>query len=122
MARSEEGWLDGDATRSVRPYTATGGRTSPSIQLDLLSMVVATGSSTGTHLEPDYEQVLGLCRNAASVAEVAALLRLPVAVAKVLVADLAEWGALHVSPPLSAAEASSRQLLERLLDGLQNAL
>ncbi|MCW2931523.1 MAG: hypothetical protein JWM19_2485 [Actinomycetia bacterium] len=114
-----EGWLDGDAARPVRPYAVIRGRTSPSVHLDLMSMVVATGAGPGGYLEPDHEQALGLCRQPATVAEVAAWLRLPVAAAKVLLSDLAECGALRAAPPLTADQAVRRPLLERVLDGLQ---
>jgi len=114
-------WLDGDSGRLVRPYAVTNGRTSPSVQLDLLSMVVATGRSDGG-LEPDHLQALGLCLHPASVAEIAARLRLPATVTKVLVADLVECGAVWTAPPQSWSVTSDRVLLERLLDGLQRRL
>lgn len=116
------GWLDGDAGRLIRPYAVTGGRTSPSRQLDLMSMVVATGTGAGHRLEPDHVQVLVLCRQPSSVAEIAARLRLPAAVAKVLLGDLADCGAVRAVAPLTADQASSRLLLERVLDGLQSRL
>jgi hypothetical protein len=114
-------WLDGDSGRLVRPYAVTNGRTSASVQLDLLSMVVATGRSYST-LEPDHLQALGLCLRPASVAEIAARLRLPAAVAKVLLADLVECGAVRTAPPQSSSATSDRVLLERLLHGLQRRL
>ena len=113
-----EGWLDGDSARVVRPYAVTGGRTTPRVELDLLSMIVATGSGTGSHLEPDHEQALSLCRQPASVAEIAARLRLPAVAAKVLLSDLATWGAVRASAPVPASGAASHLLLERVLDGL----
>jgi hypothetical protein len=116
-------WLDGDSGRLVRPYAVTNGRTSASVQLDLLSMVVATGGPHST-LEPDHLQALGLCLQPASVAEIAARLRLPAAVTKVLLADPVDCGAVRTAPPQSEAGSltSNRVLLERLLDGLQRRL
>jgi hypothetical protein len=113
-----EGWLDGDAARVVRPYAVTGGRTSPRVQLDLMSMIVATGTGTGRHLEPDHEQALSLCRQPAAVAEIAARLRLPAVAAKVLLSDLAHWGAVRAAAPVPASGAGNQLLLERVLDGL----
>jgi hypothetical protein len=117
----QEVWLDGDSGRLVRPYAVTNGRTSASLQLDLLSMVVATGGSHSA-LEPDHLQALGLCLRPASVAEIAARLRLPAAVTKVLLADLVDCGAVRTAPPPSPSVTSDRVLLERLLHGLQRRL
>jgi hypothetical protein len=115
-------WLDGDAGRLVRPYAVTNGRTSASLRLDLLSMVVATGTGSYSSMEPDHMQALGLCLRPASVAEIAARLRLPAAVTKVLLSDLVDCGAVRAAAPQSASDTSNRVLLERLLDGLQRRL
>jgi hypothetical protein len=87
-----------------------------------MSMVVATGVSSCTVLEPDHMQALRLCMRPVSVAEIAARLRLPAAVTKVLLSDLADCGAVRTGPPASASDTSNRVLLERLLDGLQRRL
>ncbi|MGH3245916.1 MAG: DUF742 domain-containing protein [Trebonia sp.] len=115
-------WLDGDAGRLVRPYAVTNGRTCATRQLDLMSMVVATGAGSYRTLEPDHLQALGLCLRPASVAEVAARLRLPAAVTKVLLSDLADCGAVRAALPRPASDTSSRGILERVLDGLQRRL
>ena len=121
-ASGDETWLDGDAGRLVRPYAVTGGRTTPSLRLDLLSMVVATGSGLHGTLEPDHVQVIDLCLRPASVAEIAARLRLPAAVTKVLLSDLVDCGAVRAANPPATNHVSDRVLLERLLDGLQQRL
>jgi hypothetical protein len=118
----DDAWLDGDAGRLVRPYAVTNGRTTASVELDLLSMVVATGTAAYATLEPDHRHALGLCPRPASVAEIAARLRLPAAVTKVILADLVDCGALRAAAPQSGTETSNRVLLERLLDGLQRRL
>ena len=112
----------------------SNGRTTASRQLDLLSMVVATGITTGAGLEPDHLQILGLCLRPASVAEIAARVRLPAAVTKVLLSDLVDCGAVRTAGPRPTADVaaagatsatsttSTRVLLERLLDGLQRRL
>jgi hypothetical protein len=121
--RGDESWLDGDAGRLVRPYAVTNGRTAATLPLDLLSMVVATGTGSYSNLEPDHMQALGLCLRPASVAEIAARLRLPAVVTKVLISDLVDCGAARTaSPQSSSSDASDRALLERLLDGLQRRL
>jgi len=121
----DEARLDGDVGRLVRPYAVSNGRTTASRQLDLLSMVVATGTATSPGLEPGHVQILGLCLRPASVAEIAARVRLPAAVTKVLVSDLVDCGAVRAAGPRSVtdgATTSTRVLLERLLDGLQRRL
>jgi hypothetical protein len=130
----DETWLDGDAGRLVRPYAVSNGRTTASRQLDLLTMVVATGITAGAGLEPDHLQILGLCLRPASVAEIAARVRLPAAVTKVLLSDLVDCGAVRAAGPRPMADVaaagatsatsttSTRVLLERLLDGLQRRL
>ena len=121
----DETWLDGDAGRLVRPYAVTNGRTSPTMQLDLLTMIVATGPGSGSSrtLEPDHLHVLGLCRFPMSVAEIAARLRLPAVVTKVLLSDLVDCGVVRLASPRPAADETSNQsLLERLLDGLPRRL
>ncbi|HUY48698.1 MAG TPA: DUF742 domain-containing protein [Streptosporangiaceae bacterium] len=118
----DETWLDGDAGRLVRPYTVSNGRTSPSKKLDLLSMVVATGNVSRGSLEPDHVQILSLCHQPASVAEIAARLRLPAVVTKVLLSDLVDCGAVTAGSPRHAAHAPDRFLLEEVLDALQRRL
>jgi hypothetical protein len=117
----DEAWLDGDVGRLVRPYAVTNGRTSPSLKLDLVSMIVATGRPVHG-LEPDHLYILQLCQRPVSVAEIAARLRLPAVVTKVLLADLVDCGAARASAPWHAGQSSNRIILERLLDGLQRRL
>jgi Protein of unknown function (DUF742) len=121
-APGDDAWLDGDAGRLVRPYAVTNGRTSASLKLDLMSMVVATGIGTHSVLEPDHLQALALCLRPVSVAEIAARLRLPAAVTKVLLSDLIDCGAVRTAPSQSGTYTSNRVILERLLDGLQRRL
>jgi hypothetical protein len=57
-----------------------------------------------------------------SVAEISAALHVPFGVARVLVSDLAEAGYLTASMPIGVDENGrpTRQILERLLDGLRS--
>jgi hypothetical protein len=121
-AASEEHWLDGDAGRLVRPYTVSNGRTSPTNKLDLLSMVMSTGGVPLARLEPDHAQALALCDQPASVAEIAARMRLPAVVTKVLVSDLVDCGAVTTRLPHVISGPDDRVLLERVLDALQRRL
>ena len=114
----DEVWLDDAAGPLVRPYTVSAGRTRPTVELDLLSLVVAT-KQTPQGMDPEHTKVLGLCRTPISVAEVSAHMRLPVAVTKVLLADLVDCDAMTMRAPRPTSGAGDRDLLEKLLDGLQ---
>lgn len=120
--QDEEPWLDGDAGRLVRPYTVSNGRTQPTNHLDLMSMVVVTGRVPQERLDPEHAEVLVLCRRPVPVAEIAARLRLPAVVAKVLLSDLLDCGAVSAGPPQPAANPTDRFVLEAVLDGLQRRL
>jgi Protein of unknown function (DUF742) len=118
-ADENEALPDDDPEGLVRPYALTGGRTHPKHQLNLVSMVRATLKTPRGHLDPEYSQTLRLCRQAVSVAEVAAKLKQPLQVAKVLLSDLIDVGAVTTRAPATSAEPADRKLLEALLDGLQ---
>jgi hypothetical protein len=118
-ADEDEILMDEDPERLVRPYTLTGGRTHPKHELNLVSMVRATRSARRGHLDPEHSQTLSLCRDAVSVAEVAAKLKQPLQVAKVLLSDLIDAGAVTTRAPATTADPADRELLEALLDGLQ---
>lgn len=115
-------WLDDAAGRLIRPYTVSGGRTRPTAALDLLSLVMATGTTPQTHLGPEHALALGLCHGPTSVAEISAHLRLPAVVTKVLLSDLVDCGAVTARAPRTADTPTDRSLLEAVLDGLRRRL
>lgn len=117
----EELWLDENAGPLVRPYSVTGGRTVPTVEFSMLSLVVATGRAQGS-LGPEYVHALGLCQAPISVAEVAAHLGMPVVVTKILLSDLVDCDAVTVQAPHAADDPTDISLLEKLLDGLQRRL
>ncbi len=123
MVRADdERWIDEAAGRLVRPYTVSNGRTQPTTHLELLSMVTATGRLPHGHLEPDHAEALGLCRSPTTVAEVAARLRLPAVVTKILLSDLVDAGAIDARSPGPAAEPTNTAVLETILNALQRRL
>ncbi|MEU6523603.1 DUF742 domain-containing protein [Streptomyces sp. NPDC046924] len=123
MATAGDGpWLDEAAGRLVRPFTVSDGRTRPTVELDLMSQVMATGATPFGYLGPEHAQALDLCRAPLPVAEVAAHLKLPVAVTKVLLADLVDCGGLTTKPPVFDHNPTDRALLEAVLDGLRRQL
>ena len=105
----------------VRPYTVSGGRTQPAADLRLITIVVTTGRPLGD-LSPEHDEILGMCRRPVSVAEVSARVRLPVAVIKILLADLLDWRAIITRAPIPFTERArpDRQVLEAVLHGLRN--
>lgn len=121
-AGGDEPWLDNEAGHLVRPYTLTGGRTRPATPLDLVSMVRATGRVPPGRLDPEHAQALDLCHIPTSVAEIAAHLRQPVMVTKVLLADLIQWDVVTTRAPGAANHSTDRQRLEALLHGLRQQL
>ncbi|MEU9123320.1 DUF742 domain-containing protein [Streptomyces sp. NPDC048506] len=124
--RAGDPWYDDEAGRLVRPYAVSNGRTRPTAQFDLLTMVMATGRRPVACQGPDHAQVLGLCDGPISVAEIAAHIRLPAVVTKVLLADLVDCGALTARAPVTvspgAASRTDRALLEAVLNGLRKRL
>lgn len=114
--------LDDAAGRLIRPYTVSGGRTRPTAALDLLSLVMATGSQPQGHLGPEHSMALGLCHGPTSVAEISAHLRLPAVVTKVLLSDLVDCGAVTARTPRPCDTRTDRSLLEAVLDGLRRRL
>jgi hypothetical protein len=110
----------------VRPYTATGGRTRASVQLDIATMVTSVRGARFTdgvgELGGEHSEVLLLCRSKPmSVAEVSAHLHLPRSVVKVLVSDLIKTGAVQARSP-QLTDAADIEVLEALLAGLKRRL
>jgi hypothetical protein len=114
-------WVEDDDTEAVRPYAVTGGRTSPTVPLGLMSLVRATGTVPDAQLDLEQLQAVNACREEpCTIAEVAAAIQRPVQVAKILISDLIGLGAV-VPRTISAADSLPREsLLEKLLDGLEN--
>lgn len=107
----------------VRPYALVRGRTRSGAGgvLPVEAIIVSEAEIDGSELVLERSAIVRLCRRPYSVAEVSALLSLPVGVTRVLVADLAAEGFVHVNLPLDpqADGAVERGLLERVLAGLE---
>lgn len=68
--------------------------------LDMLTLVVtADPAPVLRRTEPEYADIVRVCRTPQSVAEVSALLSLSLAVTKILVGDLIGEGQLHFRTP-----------------------
>lgn len=73
----------------VRPFLVAGGRTQPVYEgLRIHTMLTASPAALHAPLRFELRRIVELCQQPRSVAEVAAGLRVPVGVARVLVADL----------------------------------
>ncbi|MCQ4080347.1 DUF742 domain-containing protein [Streptomyces sp. RB6PN25] len=113
----------------VRPYALTGGRTrfghvllvetfvatidGPAERLELTSGGIAAG------VMPELRAIVELCRRMRSVAEISALLRIPLGVVRVLLSDLADQGRIRVYGTGHGPGQPDRALLERVLSGLR---
>ena len=107
----------------VRAYAWTGGRTRSNISLEIETLVSANDQSRQSAgiLQAEHQHVVELCRSPRSVAEVAALMRLPLGVVKVLLGDMAERGLVDVHQTASSAGGDTPDLglMERVLSGLR---
>jgi hypothetical protein len=106
----------------VRAYAWTGGRTRSNINLEIETLVSANDQSRQSAgiLQAEHQHVVELCRSPRSVAEVAALMRLPLGVVKVLLGDMAERGLVDVHQTASAGgDTPDLGLMERVLSGLR---
>jgi Protein of unknown function (DUF742) len=102
-----------DEDLMIRPFLLTGGRTRPAEEaVRLEAQVVARGDATVDPMRFEALQILEACQHLISVAEVAARLRLPLGVVRVLVADLVAEEHLDLVQP----QALSVALLERIRD------
>ncbi|MEV3858282.1 DUF742 domain-containing protein [Streptomyces sp. NPDC050095] len=107
----------------VRPYAMTGGRTRPRYQLAIEALVHTTAQPHQLQGQlPEHQRICNLCREIKSVAEISALLTIPLGVARILVADLAEAGLVAIHQPGGDENAGGQPdvtLLERVLSGLR---
>ncbi|MER5423793.1 DUF742 domain-containing protein [Streptosporangium roseum] len=103
----------------VRMYTVTGGRTAPRTQLAMEALVSsATSAQLGLSYIREYRVISELCRQIRSVAEISALLGVPLGVARVLVSDMEAEGLVRVHHPQIDQGGPGLHLLERVLSGL----
>ena len=100
----------------VRAYAWTAGRTRSDAQLEIETLVSSADVPARLPLPAEHHTVVELCRATRSVAEVAALLSLPLGVVKVLLGDLAGRGLVVVHRSGAAPDLS---LMERVLTGLR---
>ncbi|MFZ3472847.1 DUF742 domain-containing protein [Streptomyces sp. 4.24] len=107
----------------VRPYSLTGGRTRFTQVLQVETFVAALDTRAGEPRKPDrmpeMPAIVEICRRMRTIAEIAALLKLPLGVVRVLVSDLADQGRIRVYGTGHGSGRPDRALLERVLSGLR---
>lgn len=117
----EDGWYDESAGPLVRPYTITNGRTpADDERLDLSTQVMARSvEQDPAGLSPEHLAVVRLSRPPMSIAEIAAYVKLPLGVVRVVCTDLIEWGLVITrSPTDRPADEPDLDTLQAVLDGL----
>ncbi|PVG81962.1 DUF742 domain-containing protein [Nocardioides gansuensis] len=106
--------------RLVRPYTITAGRTKATVDLPLEATLRVDPRADGQPVNAAAVPLLEMC-DTKSVAEVSALVSMPIGVVRVLLSDLVEQGFVTVQTTIT--ESSSRderiELIERTLRGLR---
>src|SRR5918911_1238323 len=105
---------------AVRPYTWTRGRTKSGYDLAIETLVStsARGRAQVATMQVEHRAVAELCEQTRSVAEIAALLSVPLGVARVLLGDMAVLGVVTVHQTASSAgSAPDLALMERVLSG-----
>jgi hypothetical protein len=110
------------AAAAVRPYTWTRGRTKSGFDLAIETLVSTSprGRAQAATLQVEHRAVADLCEQTRSVAEVAALLSLPLGVARVVLGDMAGLGVVTVHQTASSAGSGpDLALMERVLSGLR---
>ncbi|MGH3694376.1 MAG: DUF742 domain-containing protein [Pseudonocardiaceae bacterium] len=117
-------WSDWEAVGEtgglVRPYFWTGGRTASRYELSFETLISATGQPVDPTAPPEHRTILTLCAAPRSVAELAALLSMPLGVVRVLLGDMAEAGSVAVHRTAGSADAApDLDLMQRVLNGLQ---
>ena len=123
MALPTQAWEpddDAPAARVVRPYTLTGGRTTPKVELPVEATLRLEGSGIEESADANLARILDVC-DKRSVAEVSALVHMPIGVVRVLLGDLIEQGHVRVQATLTedSSQDERRELIERTLRGLR---
>ncbi|WLQ40682.1 DUF742 domain-containing protein [Streptomyces laculatispora] len=113
----------------VRPYSLTGGRTRFGHVLLVETFVAAleapderrelTNGNLASRVMPELQAIVEICRRMRTVAEISALLKMPLGVVRVLLSDLADQGKIRVYGTGHGTGQPDRALLERVLNGLR---
>ncbi len=105
----------------VRSYTITSGRTRATVDLPLEATLRVPPRDAGVVLSTAAVQILDI-GDKRSVAEVSALVSLPIGVVRVLLSDLVEQGLVRVQATITERSSKNEriELIERTLRGLRS--
>ncbi|SDG47378.1 Protein of unknown function [Lentzea fradiae] len=99
----------------IRPYARTGGRTTARHDLRLETLL-STDEERLHQANNDQAAMMRLCLQPRSVAEISALMKIPLGVTRVLLSDLITLNLVAVHEP---GAQPNMALLERVLAGLR---
>lgn len=112
-----------DTGAPERLYTVTGGRCrADDDSVDPVTLIV-TECEPSHGMQSEHVRILELCRAPTAVVEIAAQLRLPVTVVRILLCDLLATGRVTArQPPVGRFRDAlpDTDLLKEVLDGLRN--
>lgn len=105
----------------VRPYLLTGGRTTIRPDVNVETIVSATGKPPTRPLDDEHLRLLRLAGEPQAVAELSAHLGIPIGVAMILAGDLAEAGVVRLNDASgdgSGEPAHDAALLRKVVNGV----
>lgn len=112
--------FEDDASRTLRPYLLTGGRTHADIDdIAFETLVEKAGSVDKRRLRFESAQVIAMCDEPISVAEISAHLSIPLGTAMVLIGDLIADGNLIAHRTINAASDAGVSLVTRIIAGVK---
>jgi hypothetical protein len=99
----------------------TGGRTKPHYHLEIEAMIAAAYYEAVdlSQLSPECRAILEFCRDWRSVAEVSAVLQMPLGVARILITDMASEGLVRIHQLNHDQGRPDVNLLKRVLSGIR---
>jgi uncharacterized protein DUF742 len=118
---ADQGGVEAGAS-AVRPYAWTRGRTKSGLDLAIEALVSTSQRAKDQMglLQVEHRAVAELCEQTRSVAEVAALLSIPLGVARVVLGDMVGLNLVTVHQTASSTgNEPDLALMERVLSGLR---
>ncbi|MET8638189.1 DUF742 domain-containing protein [Streptomyces sp. NPDC004096] len=105
-----------------RLYMVTDGRSEADDTFDLVTLIVSE-CEPATGMQSEHVRILELCRHPTALVEIAAELKLPITVVRILLGDLHDMGKVSARHPRAAESVAGlpeTTLLQEVLDGLRH--